>query len=292
MNPAGKVFTARRARLHRRADPAPRRVCDLRRGLRAPRLRRRAPHPADDAARHARAHRADRLGRQDLLADRLEGRLRHRAGRAAPTSPRRTSSSPSRRRPTCSRRSPSGSARTTPTSPRSGELEVKRDRLAAGLARSGSRWCPAGHLLHHRRHGAARPRRRRCGALPADHVEAGVTAIPVSAFYDSRPRRSICPFCFSKRDAVLDEAVERLRRAFRRRGVDGSRVKGLNARPRMAGIAQLVERQVVVLDVTGSSPVARPIRPTAGTLRDRWCMGRSGHGWLPAGWGEQRDLNP
>src|SRR5689334_16702082 len=27
----------------------------------------------------------------------------------------------------------------------------------------------------------------------------------------------------------------------------------------MAGIAQLVERQVVVLDVTGSSPVARPI---------------------------------
>ena len=28
----------------------------------------------------------------------------------------------------------------------------------------------------------------------------------------------------------------------------------------MADIAQLVERQVVVLDVTGSSPVVRPIR--------------------------------
>ena len=42
------------------------------------------------------------------------------------------------------------------------------------------------------------------------------------------------------------------------------RVKGLNAAPRMAGIAQLAERQVVVLDVTGSSPVARPIQLTAG----------------------------
>jgi hypothetical protein len=31
--------------------------------------------------------------------------------------------------------------------------------------------------------------------------------------------------------------------------------------PTVAGIAQLVERQVVVLDVTGSSPVARPRVP-------------------------------
>ena len=45
----------------------------------------------------------------------------------------------------------------------------------------------------------------------------------------------------------------------RRARVDDGRVKGLNAAPRMAGIAQLAERQVVVLDVTGSSPVARPI---------------------------------
>ena len=41
--------------------------------------------------------------------------------------------------------------------------------------------------------------------------------------------------------------------------VDERRRKGLNAAPRMADIAQLVERQVVVLDVTGSSPVVRPI---------------------------------
>ena len=37
---------------------------------------------ADGAARHARAHRQDRLGGQDLLADRLEGRLRLAAARA------------------------------------------------------------------------------------------------------------------------------------------------------------------------------------------------------------------
>ena len=40
--------------------------------------------------------------------------------------------------------------------------------------------------------------------------------------------------------------------------VDGLWPRGLHRAPWMAVIAQLVERQVVVLDVTGSSPVARP----------------------------------
>ena len=71
-------------------------------------------------------------------------------------------------------------------------------------------------------------------------------------------------FAFCKRDEVLDEAVARLRAHFGARALTDGRVKGLNAAPRMAGIAQLAERQVVVLDVTGSSPVARPIRLTAG----------------------------
>jgi hypothetical protein len=35
----------------------------------------------------------------------------------------------------------------------------------------------------------------------------------------------------------------------------------LNRAPWMAGVAQLVERQVVVLDAVGSSPIARPILP-------------------------------
>ena len=40
--------------------------------------------------------------------------------------------------------------------------------------------------------------------------------------------------------------------------LDEHPASGLHRAPWMAGIAQLVERQVVVLDVTGSSPVARP----------------------------------
>jgi hypothetical protein len=42
------------------------------------------------------------------------------------------------------------------------------------------------------------------------------------------------------------------------RNIDVDMPTSLHAAPWMAGIAQLVERQVVVLDVTGSSPVARP----------------------------------
>ena len=42
-------------------------------------------------------------------------------------------------------------------------------------------------------------------------VEAGVTAVPVSAFYVSDAPRNYLRLCFAKRDAVLDEAVERMR---------------------------------------------------------------------------------
>jgi N-succinyldiaminopimelate aminotransferase len=40
--------------------------------------------------------------------------------------------------------------------------------------------------------------------------EAGVTAVPVSAFYQADAPTSFVRFCFSKRDAVLDGAVDRL----------------------------------------------------------------------------------
>lgn len=43
-------------------------------------------------------------------------------------------------------------------------------------------------------------------------VEAGVTAVPVSAFYGSDPPRNYLRFCFAKKDAVLDEAAERMDR--------------------------------------------------------------------------------
>ena len=48
--------------------------------------------------------------------------------------------------------------------------------------------------------------------------------------------------------------------------LDGQAATGLHRAPWMAGIAQLVERQVVVLDVTGSSPVARPTLPSCPNL--------------------------
>ena len=52
-------------------------------------------------------------------------------------------------------------------------------------------------------------------------VEAGVTAVPVSAFYQSDAPQNFIRFCFSKRDAMLDEALERLARWVERRGEPG-----------------------------------------------------------------------
>jgi aspartate/methionine/tyrosine aminotransferase len=43
--------------------------------------------------------------------------------------------------------------------------------------------------------------------------EAGVAAIPVSAFYASNPVTSVIRLCFSKQDAVLDEGIRRLTNA-------------------------------------------------------------------------------
>jgi len=43
--------------------------------------------------------------------------------------------------------------------------------------------------------------------------EAGVAAIPVSAFYESDPVTSIARLCFAKADATLDEGVRRLAKA-------------------------------------------------------------------------------
>jgi aspartate/methionine/tyrosine aminotransferase len=46
-----------------------------------------------------------------------------------------------------------------------------------------------------------------CRRLVMDH---GVAAIPVSAFYASGAVRNVVRFCFAKRDATLDAALERL----------------------------------------------------------------------------------
>jgi hypothetical protein len=43
-----------------------------------------------------------------------------------------------------------------------------------------------------------------------------------------------------------------------KRTIDGAPLGGLHRAPWMADVAQLVERQVVVLDVVGSKPIVRP----------------------------------
>jgi aspartate/methionine/tyrosine aminotransferase len=47
-----------------------------------------------------------------------------------------------------------------------------------------------------------------CRRLVAEHR---VAAIPISAFYAADPIRSVVRFCFAKRDATLDAALDRLR---------------------------------------------------------------------------------
>jgi aspartate/methionine/tyrosine aminotransferase len=93
------------------------------------------------------------------------------------------------------------------------ELQVKRDRLARACSSLGLRVIPC--------HGTyfltVDMGRLGLGADDATlartmTVEAGLTAVPVSAFYTSDPPQTYLRFCFSKRDAVLDEAVERLGR--------------------------------------------------------------------------------
>jgi aspartate/methionine/tyrosine aminotransferase len=52
-----------------------------------------------------------------------------------------------------------------------------------------------------------------CRRLVVDH---GVAAIPVSAFYATQGVKNVVRFCFAKRDATLDAALERLGNVARR----------------------------------------------------------------------------
>ena len=48
-------------------------------------------------------------------------------------------------------------------------------------------------------------------------IEAGVTAVPVSAFYDTDGMRHFARFCFAKQDQALEEAIRRLGTYFKGR---------------------------------------------------------------------------
>ncbi|MDE1149616.1 MAG: aminotransferase [Azospirillaceae bacterium] len=97
-------------------------------------------------------------------------------------------------------------------------LAAKRDRLSAGLVSVGLPVLPSEGTYFVVADITDAPGRRVgeddaafCRRLT---VEAGVAAIPVSAFYEQDAPTHLIRFCFSKQDAILDAAVSRLRAFF------------------------------------------------------------------------------
>ena len=100
-----------------------------------------------------------------------------------------------------------------------GALQAKRDRLAAGLAGMGFGVLPSQGTyfltVDFSPLGFAGDDVAFCRHITQ---QAGVTAIPLSAFYDGADAPGhYARFAFCKADAVLDEAVARLRRHFGQR---------------------------------------------------------------------------
>ncbi|HEX4509999.1 MAG TPA: pyridoxal phosphate-dependent aminotransferase [Burkholderiaceae bacterium] len=88
--------------------------------------------------------------------------------------------------------------------------EAKRDRFRAGLAATRLRLLPCeGSYFQCVDYAAVSERddRAMCEWLTTD---IGVAAIPMSAFYDAAPDLRVVRFCFAKKDATLDAALERL----------------------------------------------------------------------------------
>ena len=94
-----------------------------------------------------------------------------------------------------------------------GDLQRKRDRLGAGLAAVGLPVAPCdGTYFLTADFASLTAALDDVAFCRRMTVEARVTAVPLSAFYHAGAPRSAIRFCFSKKDAVLDEAVARLQR--------------------------------------------------------------------------------
>jgi aspartate/methionine/tyrosine aminotransferase len=93
-------------------------------------------------------------------------------------------------------------------------LQASRDRLTEGLRREGFAVLPSQgtYFLNLDLPGSGIAEGDRDFCLRAVK-EAGVAAIPVSAFYEDAPVRTIVRLCFSKADSTLDEGVARLAKA-------------------------------------------------------------------------------
>ncbi len=93
----------------------------------------------------------------------------------------------------------------------SGELEKKRDGFAKGIAALGFAPAPcAGTYFITADAAPLRLNEDDVDLCKRMTVEAGVAAVPMSAFYDAGGPRHFVRFCFSKRDDVLDAALARL----------------------------------------------------------------------------------
>ena len=93
-----------------------------------------------------------------------------------------------------------------------GFYQAKRDRFRAGLAGTRFRLLPSeGSYFQCVDYSAISQLKEEdfCRWLTS---EAGVAAIPLSAFYASGFEQQIVRFCFAKQDATLDKALERLAR--------------------------------------------------------------------------------
>ncbi len=97
------------------------------------------------------------------------------------------------------------------------DMQAKRDRLAAGLARVGFEVidCQGTYFItaDYRPLGFEGDDVAFCRHIT---TEAGVAAVPLSAFYDTGDVRHFARFAFCKEDAVLEQAIERLGKCFGR----------------------------------------------------------------------------
>ncbi len=93
-----------------------------------------------------------------------------------------------------------------------GDLQLKRDRLGAGLTGIGLPVAPcAGTYFVTADFASLTTAMDDVAFCRKMTEEARVTALPLSAFYHSGAPQTAIRFCFSKRDAVLDEAIARLK---------------------------------------------------------------------------------
>ena len=97
------------------------------------------------------------------------------------------------------------------------DLEAKRDRLAAGLSAIGLPTLKADGSYFLIADIASLGLGHDVDAAQRMTMEAGVTTVPLSAFYQGDAPTNLLRFCFCKRDDVLDAAIERLE-AWRARG--------------------------------------------------------------------------